>query len=280
MFSSSYKTMIVLSLFDGIAGAFLALQEQGIPITKYYASEVDPKAILVTKKNHGNSITHLGDVKQVTKQLIPEKIDLLIGGSPCQDLSCAGKREGLQGNRSGLFYEYLRIYRECKPQWFILENVGSMKQQDRDTITQELGVEPIVINSNLVTAQNRKRYYWTNIPNITQPEDRKITIDQVVNVEGEVFIVASRRRTHNGQHYQNLEARDDGKSNTLTSVLKDNYVSINGELYPLTPEEYEQLQGIPQGYTSGVPKGTRYKLVANAFTIPVMAHILSHLPEM
>jgi site-specific DNA-cytosine methylase len=272
--------MNVLSLFDGVSCAFLALKEAGIPVKSYFASEVDDKCITVSRENHGDLITHIGDVKKVNESKVPvDKIDLLIGGSPCQDVSCAGKRKGLTGERSGLFYEYLRILHLFKPTWFILENVGSMKNSDKDEITKYLGVQPIEINSNLVTAQNRKRYYWTNIPNVTPPADKKITIKQVSQESGNVFIVASRGRVGpDGKHFQNLEPRSDGKTNTLTSVLKDNYLSVNGELRNLTPEEYEELQGIRRGYTKAVAKGSRYKMVGNAFTVPIIAHILGHIP--
>nr|DAH89318.1 MAG TPA: Cytosine specific methyltransferase [Caudoviricetes sp.] len=174
------KPLNVLSLFDGCGTGLLALKRAGIPVAHYYASEVDKYAIQIAKNNHPE-IEHIGDVKQVWARNLP-KIDLLIGGSPCQDLSVAKQnRQGLKGQRSGLFWHYVRLLRTTKSRWFLLENVASMSQADRDQITKILGAEPILINSALVSAQQRKRLYWTNIPNITQPEDRGILFKDVLD---------------------------------------------------------------------------------------------------
>jgi DNA (cytosine-5)-methyltransferase 3A len=171
------RRMNVLSLFDGISCAKVALEKADIPISNYYACEIDKYAIKVSKKNHP-TIKQIGDVKEVK---IPFDIDILIGGSPCQDLSIAKKdRKGLQGNRSSLFWEYVRILHDFKPKYFILENVASMSQTDKETITKTLGVEPIMINASLVSAQNRKRLFWTNIPNVTLPEDRNIRLRDIL----------------------------------------------------------------------------------------------------
>jgi DNA (cytosine-5)-methyltransferase 3A len=176
--------MIVLSLFDGISCARVALDRAGIKVNKYYASEVDKNAIKVSQKNYSD-IVQLGDVREITT--LPEPIDLLIGGSPCQDLSIAKKdRKGLEGDRSGLFWEYVRILRDIKPTWFILENVASMPKADRDIITREMGVEPVMINASLVSAQCRKRLFWTNIPNVTQPVDRGILLKDILQPDADV----------------------------------------------------------------------------------------------
>ncbi len=177
--------MNVLSLFDGIGGCRQALKELNIDC-QYYASEIDKYAIQVAKANHSD-IEHIGDVREVQEY---SNIDLLIGGSPCQDLSIAKKdRKGLEGKRSGLFYEYLRILNETKPKYFILENVASMSKASKDIITKELfNIEPIMINSALVTAQQRKRLYWVGKlfdgkyeqVKIEQPEDKKIYLTDIV----------------------------------------------------------------------------------------------------
>ena len=168
--------MKVLSLFDGISVAYEALQKAGIPITSYSASEIDPYAVKVSQKNHPD-IKHLGDVKTVKAM----ECDLLIGGSPCTDLSIAKKdREGLKGERSGLFYEFVRLWKECKPKWFVLENVASMSQTAKDEITKQLGVEPIMIDAALVSAQSRKRLFWTNIPAVGLPEDKGIKVKDIL----------------------------------------------------------------------------------------------------
>ena len=167
--------MRVLSLFDGISCAYEALVKAGIPITSYHAAEIDKHAIKVSETRHPD-IVHLGDVKTVQAR----PIDLLIGGSPCQDLSVAKRgRKGLEGERSGLFYEFVRLLEECNPKYFILENVFSMSQEARDLITLVMGVEPIMINASLVSAQSRKRYFWTNIP-VQQPADRNILLKDIL----------------------------------------------------------------------------------------------------
>ena len=168
--------MRVLSLFDGISCAYVALQRANLPISAYYASEIDRNAIQVSTKNHPD-IIRLGSVVGLTP---PENIDLLIGGSPCQDLSIAKtNRQGLKGNRSSLFWEYVRIKKESNPKWFILENVASMPKKDRDIITKAMGVEPVLFNASLVSAQSSKRLFWTNIP-FTLPEDRGILLSHIL----------------------------------------------------------------------------------------------------
>lgn len=169
----------VLSLFDGISCGRLALERANIKVENYFASEVDKYAIKVTQTNHPSTI-QIGDVTKVNVGDLP-KIDLLIGGSPCQDLSIANRdRKGLKGEKSKLFWEYVRILKETKPRYFLLENVNRIRQEDKDIITQELGVEPIMINSSLVSGQFRERLYWTNIPNIIQPANRKIYLKDII----------------------------------------------------------------------------------------------------
>ncbi|HRH83611.1 MAG TPA: DNA (cytosine-5-)-methyltransferase [Bacteroidia bacterium] len=164
--------MNVLSLFDGMSCGQIALNRLGIKYENYFASEIDKHAIAVTKANYPNT-KHLGDVTKVKGEDLPQ-IDLLIGGSPCQGFSFAGKQLNFDDPRSKLFFEFVRLLKECKPKYFLLENV-KMKKEYEAVITEHLGVEPIEINSSLVSAQNRKRLYWTNIPGITQPNDKNIT---------------------------------------------------------------------------------------------------------
>lgn len=175
------KTPIkVLSLFDGISCARQALHDLGIPVSLYYASEVDKYALQISAQRWPE-IVQLGDVHIInTPMLLVRNIDLMIGGSPCQDLSIAGKRKGLDGERSGLFWEYVRVLREVQPRYFVLENVASMSKEARDVISQELGVEPIMIDAALVSGQRRKRLFWTNIPGVTQPEDKGILLRDVL----------------------------------------------------------------------------------------------------
>jgi len=185
--------MKILSLFDGISCARVALERAGIPVEAYYASEIDRYAMQISAKNYPDivqlgSVVGLGyDAGQFLRDGntlgidYMEDIDLLIGGSPCQDLSIAKKnRKGLDGERSGLFWEYVRILKEVKPKYFILENVNSMPKEAKALITETLGVEPIMINAALVSAQNRKRLFWTNIPNVTLPDDRGILLKDIL----------------------------------------------------------------------------------------------------
>jgi len=174
--------MRVLSLFDGISTARVSLETAGIQVETYYASEIDKHAITISKKNYPD-IIQLGSVVGLTP---PPDIDLLIGGSPCQDLSIAKKdRKGLDGDRSGLFWEYIRIKEECNPTYFILENVASMQKKDRDIITTTLGVQPVLFNASLVSAQTRKRLFWTNI-RFDLPEDRGILLKHILQPDAEV----------------------------------------------------------------------------------------------
>lgn len=248
--------MNVLSLFDGISCGQLALQRAGIKVNNYFASEIDKYAIQITKKNFPKTI-FLGDVNKYDEWDLPQ-IDLLIGGSPCQDLSVSKKdRQGLKGERSKLFYIYVECLKKYSPKYFLLENVASMPKEAKEEITKLLGVEPVLINSSLVSAQQRKRLYWTNINNISQPNDKHIYLKDILESElsyadksqclgtsyqqatfndslekhrrtliAEPVCVAQRGRyKENGQTEQRLEARPDGKTNTLTTVQKDNMVA-------------------------------------------------------
>lgn len=199
--------MKILSLFDGMSVAQQALKELGYT-PEYYASEIDEYAIAVTQSNFPNtkqlgSVTDFNYTKLCNHNYSQEdgychtcfyrrpwdNIDLLIGGSPCQDLSIAKKdRKGLDGERSGLFYEYVRIRDEIKPKYFILENVASMSKESKDKISEILGVQPVMINASLVSAQNRKRLFWAGRKSgeryeqvdITQPEDRGILLKDIL----------------------------------------------------------------------------------------------------
>ena len=174
--------MNVLSLFDGISCARVALDRAKIEVNCYLSSEIEKNAIKVSEKNYPDIIR----VGSVVGLEIEGQIDLLIGGSPCTDLSIAKKdRKGLEGEHSSLFWEYVRIKKECKPTYFILENVASMPKADKDIITREMGVEPVMFNASLVSAQSRKRLFWTNIP-FTLPDDKGILLKDILQPDGEV----------------------------------------------------------------------------------------------
>ena len=168
--------MNVLSLFDGMSCGQIALDQLGIKVDNYFASEIDEQAISVTLKNYPKTV-QVGDITQLDVSTLPI-IDLLFGGSPCQSFSNAGNGKGFDGE-SGLFWEFVRVLKETNPKYFLLENVV-MKKEWQDIITEALGVEPIKINSSLVSAGHRKRLYWTNIPNIQQPEDKGVFIEDII----------------------------------------------------------------------------------------------------
>jgi len=211
------KEFNVLSLFDGISSGRMALERAGINIKRYYASEIDKNAIKIAQKNYSNTI-QLGDVKEWRNWELP-KIDLLIGGSPCQGFSFAGKQLNFNDQRSKLFFEFVDILNHYKPKYFLLENV-KMKKEYQDIISGYLGVKPIEINSSLLSAQNRKRLYWTNIPNVIQPEDRGILLKDIVHekfdellFDIEPFNVHPSGRGMNGR----VKSVGSHKSDTLTT---------------------------------------------------------------
>jgi len=276
--------MRVLSLFDGISCARVALERAGHTIDTYYASEVEVNAIKVAQKNHPTTV-QLGSVVG----LVPPECDLLIGGSPCVDLSIAKKnRKGLEGERSGLFWEWVRVWKEAKPTWWVLENVASMPKKDRDIITATLGVEPVMFNAALVSAQSRKRLFWTNIK-FDLPEDRGIMLKDILQAPADVKVgrEIGRRLNADGHradadttltYQRRIETREDGKCGTLTSVQKDNLV-VSDVVRKLTPIECERLQGLPDNYTEGIAMTHRYKCCGNAFNVDVVAHILRGIPN-
>ena len=304
--------MNVLSLFDGLSCGQIALNRVGIKYDKYFASEVDKHAIKVTQHNYPDTI-QLGDVTKVKGSDLP-KIDLLFGGSPCQGFSFAGKQLNFEDPRSKLFFEFVRLKNELQPKYFLLENVV-MKQEFQDIITEYLGVEPIKINSNLVSAQTRERLYWTNIPNINQPEDLGITLNDIledIGVNGEVFdrtklnkaTILGRRLNEQGKRddynknipiSQCLEVRASNrdKSNCITTVAKDNvlttmsigrHVDAFKKKLPFryyTIKEYCRLQTVPDDYFDGVVSENQIrKMIGNGWTVDVIAHIFKEIKEL
>jgi DNA-cytosine methyltransferase len=300
--------MNVLSLFDGMSCGQIALNRANIQYKNYFASEIDKNAIKVTQHHYPNTV-QLGDVTKI--EFIASKIDLLIGGSPCQGFSFAGKQLNFDDSRSKLFFEFVRLIDECKPTYFLLENVV-MKKEYEDVITKYLEVEPIKINSSLVSAQNRVRLYWTNIPNVKEPEDRNISLsdiledDSIINpgaIRGRRLnkaTIIGRRLNPDGKRKdydkdipitQCLEVRatNTNKSNCLTTVDKDNVLTTMPigrhpnafkDKLPFryyTLKEYERLQTIPENYTSVVSTSQAKKMIGNAWTVDVISHIFSYL---
>ena len=279
----------VLSLFDGMSCGQIALNKLGVKYDRYYASEIDKWAIEITKKNYPDTI-HLGDVRNVRGEDLP-KIDLLFGGSPCQSFSNAGNQTGFDGS-SGIFWEYVRVLREVKPKYFMLENV-KMKKEWQDIITKELGVEPIAINSSLVSGQNRPRLYWTNIPGIGQPEDKGIKLRDILEDDatvGKQYLMtessmAYMDRLRNGKpRWEYHKNPLDGKAACIVASFYKlagfgvlDYRNSGKPCRRLTPVECERLQTVPDNYTEGVSKTQRYKMIGNGWTADVIAHIFSHM---
>ena len=217
------KIRNVLSLFDGMSCGQIALNRAGIEFDNYYASELDKYAINIAMKNYPKTI-QLGDVNTWLAWNLQD-IDLLIGGSPCQGFSFAGKQLNFKDERSSLFFQYVNILQHYKTKYFLLENV-KMKKEYEDIITGYLGVQPIKIDSAIVSAQHRERIYWTNIPNFTHPINKGLLIKDITQDDCDL-IVASRGRYQmidgKKKEVQQFEIRKDFKSNALTTVAKDNY---------------------------------------------------------
>ena len=228
--------MNVLSLFDGMSCGQIALDQLGIPVDNYYASEIDKYAIEISKKNYPNTI-YLGDVTKVKGEDL-EKIDLLLGGSPCQGFSFAGKQLNFDDPRSALFFEFVRLLKECNPKYFLLENVR-MKKEYQDVITEHLGVEPIMINSALVSAQNRVRLYWTNIPNITQPKDKGIVLKDVLEETPDNFVKMSNTFTARQKGNRCLTDMTQKKASNLSAMeyvkngRQGDYIACNNSGSPI-----------------------------------------------
>ena len=374
--------MNVLSLFDGMSCGRLALERAGFPVTNYFASEIDKYAITVARANFPDTM-HLGDVKTVRTNEDGEliindplgiqtaKIDLLIGGSPCQGFSFAGKQLNFDDPRSKLFFEFVRLLKALKPKYFLLENVN-MKKEYQDVISDLLGCKPVDINSNRVSAQNRRRLYWTNIPVRSMPENKHIYLKDILedgftdrekshcidanyfkggnlksyfeknrrqlvfdfddptdtglqlageadlkghgynrrvyhpdgkapslcaasggNLEPKIFAGSFRgryrengiRQDHKmpvaGLAEQELEIREDGKTNSLTTVQKDNVAVHVEELKwrKLTPIECERLQTVPDNYTNHVSNTQRYRMLGNGWTVDVICHLLEGMKD-
>lgn len=326
--------MNILSLFDGMSCGQIALNRVGIKYDNYFASEIDKHAIKVTQHNYPNTV-QLGSVVDVKGEDLP-KIDLMFGGSPCQSFSFAGKRNGMStvdnieittleqyldlkkygfefNGQSYLFWEYVRILHEVKPKYFLLENV-KMAKKWKDVISKTLGTQPIEINSNLVSAQNRQRLYWTNIPNITQIPDKNIFLNDILEYDvpkkyfySELAISYLDRNKINKRfaiYSDELKFRcitanfckslpynvfvNREKSNCITSNYANmaciNYnksqgqiVFVNDSIRKLTPNECERLQTVPENYTNVVSDSQRYRMLGNGWTVDVIAHIFKSI---
>lgn len=293
-----------MSLFDGISCGMVALERAGIPVNRYVAYEIEPNAIAISEKNYQN-IEHCGDVK--TADFTQYKgFDLLIGGSPCTNWSCAKNHTAKmkkelyinQGEGWELFKHYARAIEEVKPNYFLYENNYRISANIVEAITSILGVKPILIDSALVSAQRRKRLYWTNIPNVDQPKEKGIVLkdiyipdEKLVRKDERIIKTAVRKKNYvqysvNEKHLTSQAFRlyyMNGKSPTIARcrteskcniLLDDNDLST---YKVISPVEAERLQTLPDNYTEGVAKTRRFEAIGNAWTVDVIAYIFSKL---
>jgi DNA (cytosine-5)-methyltransferase 3A len=276
--------MNVLSLFDGISCGQIALNRANIPYDNYYASEIKPHAIKCTLDNYPNTI-QLGDILNLKGSDLP-KIDLLIGGSPCKGISRLNQnQEGLEHSESRLFWEYIRLLDEVEPKYYLLENTHGNKEAT-NTITETLGIKPISINSKLVSAQNRPRYYWTNIPDIKQPLDKGITTNDIFDYSG---VLADECRVKWLNSESGKKSIKNGytkvnpypKSGCLTALghkkWNENYLYRDGVYRYLSQNEIEKLQTLPVGYTKILSYNEAYDCIGDGWTVDVIAHILKNI---
>jgi DNA-cytosine methyltransferase len=309
--------MNILSCFDGISCGRIALERANIQVDKYYSSEIDKYAIQVSKKNYPD-IIQLGDITRWKTWNLPQ-IDLLIGGSPCQGFSNAGIGLNFDDQRSKLFFTFvdiLKYYQSSNPDLlFLLENV-KMKKEWRNIISSYLEVEPIEINSSLVSAQNRKRLYWTNISGITQPKDKNILLTDILELDTYPIILSNvyggfketKPRVHinksptirtatGGGHIPNViklefiktykngkRKKNQNKAACLTGGAHSggnhsdmDILNFQDSSRRLTPIECERLQTLPDNYTEGISNTQRYKCLSNGWTIDVISHLFSFI---
>jgi DNA (cytosine-5)-methyltransferase 3A len=290
--------LTVLSLFGGMEVFRQSFKDMGVNIIKYYSSEIYEPSIKIAKKNH-NDITQVGDITKLSKQQIIDmgKIDIIGFGFPCKNLSKTvinniEHNQGLMGRHSKLFYEAIKILgwiKEINPNvLFLCENVYGMPEQDKNIITEYLGVKPILIDSGVVSAQERPRYYWTNISEdlIIIPDNKGLVIKDVMELhvnDKYYYNVNFDYYGDNIRHCADLKINGHDiikrvyninfKAPALTRVTGGNHqkkIYINGRCRKLTPLEYERLQTMPDNYTEGVSDTARYCMCGDAWTKEVI----------
>ena len=311
--------MNVLSLFDGMSGGQHSLNIANVKVDKYYASEIEDTSIKVTMKNYPNTI-QLGDVRYINVSSL-DKIDLLIGGSPCQSFSFAGNQTGistkdnleiltlneyLEANKNNyefkgysyLFWEYVKIFKQIKPKYFLLENVRMAKKWE-DIITETLGVKPLRLNSNLTSAQDRLRLYWTNIPNVTQPNDKNIYIKDIIQTDITHKYLPRTRQEYTNYNKSKIDktihkhtsiqlraskqfgcsVRSNGKAFTVRKTVCNGIIDDDFNIREFTPIEVERLFNFPDNYTKcdGVSKTKRLEMLGNGWDVGMLSHIFSFI---
>lgn len=275
--------MNVLSLFDGISCGMVALDDVGIRVDRYYASEIDRYAEAVSAANYPQ-IIRLGDIRSIDYGVLPE-IDLVIGGSPCQGFSTManirGAANGLRDDRSGLFYNYVDALRRLRPKYFLLENVV-MKREWQDIISSELGVSPIMIDAAKISPTRRRRLYWTNIP-VGELQRSPVSFDDIVQDENDwlddvdAIPLVSKVKRFTGNRIIEI-----GKKNKIPCLTTHGYKRISYSIVLVKHEERyrflshgeaELAHGLPVGYTNHVSSAQRQKCIGNGWVVQVISHI-------
>jgi DNA-cytosine methyltransferase len=302
--------MNVVSLFNGMNTGRQALENVGIKVNKYYSSEIKPYAIELTQHHFPDTI-QVGDVTKWKEWDIDWKsIDLILSGSPCQDLSSAGKRAGINGNKSNLFFVFVEILEHIKSLnpniFFLQENVGSASKLDVGIMSRALGLYPVRINSKLVTAQKRDRYYWSNIKttqtmfdivtDIPQPKDLEILLKDIIIDYNNLYLTDKQiKRGINKSKAQtyhtgikmgsvNFPTNIEGKSKALTVVCilggrETNHIGDKNGIRILNQIEMERLQGFPDGYTSILSRAKAGSLLGDGWTLPIIEHIFKYIKK-
>ena len=282
------NNITIFSAFDGMSNGQIALNKAGVPYDRYFASEINKSSINITQKNYPNTV-QLGDIKKVIN--LP-KIDLFLGGFPCQSFSFSGKHQGFDDPKGMLFFEIVRLMEKLKPKYFLFENVKMIKKY-HTIITKHLKVKPIIINSNRFSAQDRERYYWTNIKILPFPEYNKFQVKDILekNVNEKYFINKKITYTNKikrciGYIKNNFQGNRVYAINNKSICLCGNaggggakmgLYLIDGRIRKLTPIECEALQTVPRNFTSGETDNIRYKMLGNGWTVDVIAHIFKGL---
>jgi len=291
------KGIVVLSLFNGMSTGHTALDNVGIKVDKYYSSEIKPAAIKLTQHHYPDTI-QIGDVEKWKEWDIDWKsVDMVLSGSPCQDLSCAGNqsvRKGLEGSRSSLFFVFVDILnhvKELNPNvLFLQENVGSANVKDVGIMSRALGVYPVRINSSLVTAQLRDRYYWSNIrtrqdglfgdiiTDIPQPKDRKIMLQDIIFSGKLKKLKHSCLNTNSGQineiNYKQDYLKKRSSTTGMITVIED-----NNNLRTANKIELCRLQGFPDNWCDCITRSEAGNLLGDGWTLPIIEHIFSYIGD-
>ncbi len=275
--------IVVVSLFDGMACGYEALKRAGVHVREYHAFEIDRHAITIAKKNHPDIIHH-GEINFMTNFRQFAGADLLMGGSPCQGFSFIGKQINFKDPRSMLFFEYVRAKREINPKKFLLENV-KMKQQFLDVISSYLKVQPVFINSDVISPQSRPRNYWFNWKS-KLPEPKSVSMQDVLLPSFRDDLLLTEKWVKRLNNSEDLKKKfsvlDSQKAICMTARQfanwKGNFITTPKGIRRLDPIECERLQTLQDNYSAGVSDSQRYKMIGNGWTVDVVKHLFQEMP--